>query len=188
MSAREEGGLSRWSRRKSEAKDKDRRNEPATEADAAGEQAAPDSAAADPNASTTPEVRVEDLPDIETLTYESDFTMFLQEGVPDFLRRQALQKLWRSSPVLANLDGLNDYEPGNLPFIKGGGQVASALQEAAQSVEGNQPPPEPASEPTATAGEPGEVPPSPEETGDEDEDPGPPEELAGQDPSPERDG
>jgi len=51
-----------------------------------------------------------DLPDIESLDAESDFTGFLQDGVPEQLKRAALQKLWRSSPELAVLDGLNDYD------------------------------------------------------------------------------
>lgn len=51
-----------------------------------------------------------DLPDPETLTYESDFSGFLKEGVSEEVRRLALRKLWRSNPVLANLDGLNDYD------------------------------------------------------------------------------
>ena len=48
--------------------------------------------------------------DIDSLTYEDDFQVFLKQGVPDALRKQALRKLWRSNPVLANLDGLNDYD------------------------------------------------------------------------------
>jgi len=51
-----------------------------------------------------------DLPDIDSLTKESDFTGFLKEGVPEKLRHMALQKLWRSDPALAVLDGLNDYD------------------------------------------------------------------------------
>ena len=49
------------------------------------------------------------LPDIDSLDAESDYTGFLKEGVPEQLQRQALRKLWRSNPVLANLDGLLDY-------------------------------------------------------------------------------
>ncbi len=48
--------------------------------------------------------------EIESLTYESDFSVFLKTGVPELLRKQAMRKLWSSSPVLANLDGLNDYD------------------------------------------------------------------------------
>lgn len=51
-----------------------------------------------------------DLPDVETLTADSDFTGFLGKNVPQDLTNQALRKLWRSDPVLSNLDGLNDYD------------------------------------------------------------------------------
>lgn len=51
-----------------------------------------------------------DLPDIDSLTAESDFTAFMRKGVPKTLQRKALRKLWTSDPVLACLDGLNDYE------------------------------------------------------------------------------
>ena len=51
-----------------------------------------------------------DLPTIESLGRDSDYTAFMRQGVPEALRRQALRKLWRSDPLLANLDGLNDYD------------------------------------------------------------------------------
>jgi len=50
------------------------------------------------------------LPAIDTLTSKSDFTPFLADKVPEFIRRRALSVLWRSDPVLANIDGLNDYD------------------------------------------------------------------------------
>lgn len=48
--------------------------------------------------------------DIDELQYESDYAVFFRRGVPDMLRRRALRKLWTSHPVLANVDGLNDYD------------------------------------------------------------------------------
>ncbi len=51
-----------------------------------------------------------DLPPVGSLTKDSDYTPFLAEGVPEALTRAALRKLWTSDPVLANLDGLNDYD------------------------------------------------------------------------------
>ena len=51
-----------------------------------------------------------DLPDPETLGKDADFTRYLKDGVPEALQRRALRALWRSDPVLANLDGLNDYD------------------------------------------------------------------------------
>ena len=56
------------------------------------------------------EALVESLPDIDSLTGESDFTVFLQKGVPEELKQRALRRLWRLNPVFANLDGLNDYD------------------------------------------------------------------------------
>jgi hypothetical protein len=50
-----------------------------------------------------------DLPPIEGLTAQSDYTVFLKNNVPEALRKAALRKLWVSDPILANLDGLNDY-------------------------------------------------------------------------------
>jgi len=46
----------------------------------------------------------------DTLNFESDFSIFMKEGVPEALRRKAQRLLWRSNPILANLDGLNDYD------------------------------------------------------------------------------
>ena len=49
------------------------------------------------------------LPDPDTMEEGDDFAAFLKSTVPDHLRRKALRRLWRSNPVLANLDGLIDY-------------------------------------------------------------------------------
>lgn len=50
-----------------------------------------------------------ELPEPETLKAGDDFTAFLSEAVPDRIRRRALRVLWRSNPVLANVDQLVDY-------------------------------------------------------------------------------
>ena len=63
----------------------------------------------DPEDTGDPEV-VAKLPDLDSLNEDSDFSAFLQDGVPDALRRQALRRLWRLNPVFANLDGLNEYD------------------------------------------------------------------------------
>lgn len=47
--------------------------------------------------------------DFEALDFNSDYGRFMQAGVPDDVRNEALRKLWVSDPVLANLDGLDDY-------------------------------------------------------------------------------
>ncbi len=112
----DDGFLSRWSRRK--------RTEPPDEAAVdTAEQAvetldteetldtdgghegkeSPEGEAGDPEV-------VARLPDIDGMDDSSDFSVFLQAGVPEALRRRALRKLWGVNPVLANLDGLNDYD------------------------------------------------------------------------------
>jgi hypothetical protein len=49
------------------------------------------------------------LPDPDTMVQGDDFSAFLKSAVPERLRRRALRRLWRSNPVLANLDGLVDH-------------------------------------------------------------------------------
>lgn len=107
---KEDNLLSRWSRRKLEAKSQ---SETPLEENQASLQKTP------------LETPVEDEPpdpileenrlaaeavDLEALDYESDFSVFMKEGVPDALKRQAFKTLWRSSPILANVDGLVDYD------------------------------------------------------------------------------
>ncbi len=91
----EEAFLSRWSRRK--------RTDPVEEA--------PEEASADPIEEMTDEELLAelDLPDPDTMKAEDDFSAFMQARVPERLRRRALRVLWRSNPVLANLDGMVDY-------------------------------------------------------------------------------
>ena len=49
------------------------------------------------------------LPEPESLQAGDDFSAFMSKAVPDRLRRRALRVLWRSNPVLANVDMLVDY-------------------------------------------------------------------------------
>jgi Protein of unknown function (DUF3306) len=117
-----EGFLSRWSRRKAEARQ--------TEAHEAKEvfgheQVQPPSV---PEPAEPDAIDPRDLPDIDSLTAESDFTVFMRKGVPPELRQQALRKLWRSSPVLANLDGLLEYGEDYTHIGRGGTSVQTAYQ------------------------------------------------------------
>ncbi|ORE92269.1 hypothetical protein ATO13_18104 [Stappia sp. 22II-S9-Z10] len=50
------------------------------------------------------------LPDPDTVGPGGDLKRFMDPAVPKFLRRRAMRALWRSNPVFANLDGLNDYD------------------------------------------------------------------------------
>jgi len=100
------GFLSRWSRRKREVE--------AAEAAAAADAQTPD--VVDPEAVAREAEELEqnrlaaEAVDIDSMKAGDDFGLFMKRGVPEFLRRKALRKLWRSNPVFANLDGLNDYD------------------------------------------------------------------------------
>ena len=52
---------------------------------------------------------VETLPLLDELTPDSDFTGFMDKRVPDFLRRQALRRLWLSDPAFSLIDGMHEY-------------------------------------------------------------------------------
>jgi len=105
MADSDDSFVSRWSRRKQAG-----RPETAEQDKLPVVPEVPDGGEAVPRETTASDELVAALPDIETLTEESDFTAFLQEGVPEALRRKALRRLWRLNPVFANLDGLNDYD------------------------------------------------------------------------------
>lgn len=51
-----------------------------------------------------------DLPPIDSLGKDSDYTPFLGDGVPEKLARAAMRKLWSSDPIFAFRDGLDDYD------------------------------------------------------------------------------
>ena len=120
----EEGFLSRWSQRKRAAEAEAPKDDqalpgegavagaqlaavdPAGREGAKGEGAGGEGAEGEGGGTIDPA----ELPDIDSLNADSDFTPFLKEGVPDALRRRALRKLWRLDPVFGHLDGLNDYD------------------------------------------------------------------------------
>lgn len=107
MTTDEKDFLSRWSRRKQAARESV--NQPETE---------PEQPAV-PAENATAEPAGEDAPvddpayadfDFDALDYNSDYTQFMDKDVPEMVRRRALRALWRSDPILANVDGLNDYD------------------------------------------------------------------------------
>lgn len=115
----EESRLARWSRMKLEAREKQRGGDGEGQdhdalKNAVGE--GDDGAAADavePAEGAADEMPVpEDLVDldIENLEPGYDFSRFMRDDVPDMLRRRGLRQLWRSNSVLANLDGMNEYD------------------------------------------------------------------------------
>jgi hypothetical protein len=136
------------------------------------EPAANDAVAADPTADLTP---------IDQLDGSSDYTGFMRDGVPAELKKAALRRLWRSNPIFAHLDGLDDYDEDFTAItavaegldkmrqagrrLADGDRKDTPEEEVAAAPETDAPPPEPAEPgPEAATDEPV----AEAETGDED--------------------
>ena len=68
------------------------------------------------------------LPDPDSLVQGDDFKVFLTKAVPAHLRKRALRTLWRSNPVLACVDGLNDYDDDYLTGSFGQDPIKTTYQ------------------------------------------------------------
>lgn len=121
----EDGFLARWARRKNAAAsgvpetDPDEIARAEAEARAVEEEAGRTEEVGRTEAEARAEAHAAELEanraaaeavDLETIDEKSDVSVFLKEGVPALLKQAALRKLWRSNPVFANIDGLNDYD------------------------------------------------------------------------------
>ena len=95
--------LSRWSRRKLATAIESPAPAPAS---APPVVPPPASATSAPGASAPP--APPELPPVESLTFDSDFTAFLQPGVDDKVKRAALKQLFRD-PRFNIMDGLDTY-------------------------------------------------------------------------------
>jgi len=73
-----------------------------------------------PNAAEEKKDETLELPSIESLTKDSDFSVFMKAGVPDALRNRALRKLWETDPSLYAHDGLTDYGADYAKIMKDG--------------------------------------------------------------------
>lgn len=97
--------LERWSRRKRGAETGD-------QVDDVGDATATPQASPEAGGEAEADVReTRDFSDFdfEKLDYESDYEQFMGDDVTPDVRHKALRKLWVSNPVLANMDGLDDY-------------------------------------------------------------------------------
>jgi hypothetical protein len=113
---KKESLLSRWSRRKQEARDR-----PPQEA------TKPSKA---PEATPQPE-----LPPLDTLSFESDFKGFMDSRVDDAVRRIALKKLF-SDPRFNITDGLDDYAENYAALEDLAPTVVERLQHARRILHG----------------------------------------------------
>ncbi len=115
---RDEGFLSRWSRRKRDVT----MAPPAPVPTEPVPEAKPDGRPKDPETGEIIDQElVNSLPDIATLQPGADLSAFMRKGVPEALRRQALRALWSADPAIRDfvspaLDYAYDYNaPGGAP-------------------------------------------------------------------------
>ncbi|MGY2987518.1 hypothetical protein ACVIHH_001153 [Bradyrhizobium sp. USDA 4518] len=90
--------LTRWSRRKQEAKANATPPDPAMRDD----MQSPPPAVKDDDA----EFDVASLPSIDTITSATDITAFLRKGIPQELTRAALRRAWSADPAIRDFVGL----------------------------------------------------------------------------------
>ena len=109
--------LGRWSRLKAEARKHEAPQAP--ESDAPPQEKAPATVAGLPEADAPPAV---ELPDIDRLDQDSDYSAFLAPGVDAELKRRALRKLFHS-PKFNVFDGLDTYRDDFTSFPALGGIV-----------------------------------------------------------------
>jgi hypothetical protein len=113
--------LSRWSRRKLDAKSVQQPPEPVP-------------AAKDEEVETPPPPP--ELPPVETLNKDSDFSVFLKAGVPQDLKQAALQKLWESDPSLMAPEimdlHMGDYTSPVGEVVKTAWRVGKGVLDAAE--------------------------------------------------------
>ncbi len=98
----DKGFLSRWSERKRQV---------AAEEEAIQEAASVPEPVADPHeGKTDEEILAElELPEPESLKLGDRVEAFMAPEVPERIRARALRAFWRTNPILANVDGLDDY-------------------------------------------------------------------------------
>lgn len=96
--------LGRWSRRKTAD-----RPETAEQMPPVPDAPAPNAQPLQDAPDAPPEIDPATLPDIDNLDKESDFSVFMQNGVPEALRNRALRKLWQVDPAFSVVDGLLEY-------------------------------------------------------------------------------
>lgn len=121
-----ESRFERWSRLKSEA-----RQESSLSAEEIAQREATEAAQQEQERTLADNEQLSDeeilekyeLPDPDKIELGMDIKGFMNKEVPEALRRRALRSLWRSNPVLAVLDGLNDYDEDYNTIRTGAGGV-----------------------------------------------------------------
>ncbi len=120
-----ESGLRRWSRRKQEAAQETQVLDQTTPIDT--EASLGTAAPAETEAETRPVLTDADMPPVESLDEDSDYSAFMSEGVSDELRNLALRKLFKA-PVFNIRDGLDEYDEDYTYFEKLGDIVTCDMK------------------------------------------------------------
>lgn len=125
----DESPLRRWSRRKHAAREHTATDEHPSEPDAEQptDTAVTSEAAEEPAASGSDEVTDADVPPVESLTPDSDFSDFMSPKVSESLRRTALRKLF-GLPQFNVRDGLDDYDDDYTQFSSLGETVTADMR------------------------------------------------------------
>ncbi|MFQ6024081.1 MAG: DUF3306 domain-containing protein [Acidiferrobacterales bacterium] len=119
----DEGFLGRWSRRKATARTRQDKKE---ERPAVGESAADATLKAEAAQPVEPKTDA-DMPPIETLDENSDYSGFLSPNVSNKLRRLALRKLFHMSGFNIR-DGLDDYDEDYTTFEALGNTITADMR------------------------------------------------------------
>ncbi|MGH1481389.1 MAG: DUF3306 domain-containing protein [Geminicoccales bacterium] len=129
-SPEDEGFLGRWSRRKASTKTTAAVEHISPPTDLVDDKKLPTAVEGEPDDQQPTEKAFDPatLPDIDKMGPGSDFSVFMQSGVPSALKTKALRKLWLVKPELANLDGLIDYGEDLTGSFKVVDQLKTAYQ------------------------------------------------------------
>ena len=128
MSGEDHHFLTRWSQRKREARQKEAELPAQTPANASTEATQPEEEPFD----------LSQLPNLESLTAETDISLFMHKAVPEQLRNAALRKMWVLDPAIRNyvgeaLDYAWDWNaPGGVPGS--GGEITQTALDFARSL------------------------------------------------------
>jgi hypothetical protein len=131
--AKDEGLLARWSRRKQQSTLESQQDDPGRELqtqELANQEINQINRAEPGSADELEEVPVltdADMPPVDTLTEESDFSGFMSSGVSDELRNLALRKLF-GAPSFNIRDGLDEYDEDYTYFEKLGDIVTADMK------------------------------------------------------------
>ena len=116
MEVEKEGFASRWSRRKQEVAN-ETAIEDLPEILESEEELVDEKNLAEQRLEKLNALTDEDMPDVETLNEDSDFSGFMSTGVSEALRKMALQKLFHGKSYNVR-DGLDEYDGDYTSFEK----------------------------------------------------------------------